>query len=228
MSLWPCGKCQKQLFIWSNCSQEMWPKDNFGGDLFIQKNLDVVLFLFWSYHKSSGLSLWTVKVDGWWKGIADMDISVESKKMDHEVQKQPLVINNTLETPRMNAKNFISCHFLGEICVFSVIALIFVGNVEWLKELPHWICCYPGAPLERHLCLCKSTATRPERVRNLPPVRRVGWFWVTQHHDRMCQNSAFSKLPKRNGARIHRNSWLWRHFWDAWKKENTFGFSQRI
>lgn len=70
-----------------------------------------------------------------------------------------------------------------------------VGNVEWLKELPHWICCYPGAPFERHLCLCKSTATRPERLRNLPPLRRVGWFWVTQHHDRMCQNSACSKTP---------------------------------
>ena len=126
MSLWPWGKCQRQLFIWSNCSQEMWPKDNFGGDLFIQKNLDVVLFLFWSYHKSSGLSLWTVKVDGWWKGIADMDISVESQKIDHEVQKQPLVVNNTLETPHMNAKNFISCHFWEEICVFSVIAMIFV------------------------------------------------------------------------------------------------------
>ena len=116
-------------------------------------------------------------------------------------------LSTTLWKPRawMQRTSFRAI-FWGEICVFSVIALIFVGNVEWLKELPHWICCYPGAPLERHLCLCKSTATRPERVRNLPPVRRVGWFWVTQHHDRMCQNSAFSKLPKRNGARIHRNS----------------------
>ena len=109
MSLWPWGKCQRQLFIWSNCSQEMWPKDNFGGDLFIQKNLDVVLFLFWSYHKSSGLSLWIVKVDGWWKGIADMEISLESKKIDHEVQKQPLVINNTLETPWMHRTSFQIC-----------------------------------------------------------------------------------------------------------------------
>lgn len=118
-----CEKCEFIPNVFATLSNNQWmfivylkqsfsrnvTQDNFGGDWFIQKNLDVVLFLFWSYHKSSGLSLWIVKVDGWWKGIADMEISVESKKIDHEVQKQPLVINNTLETPWMHRTSFQIC-----------------------------------------------------------------------------------------------------------------------
>ena len=41
---------------------------------------------------------------------------MESKEIDHEVQKQPLVINNTLETPHMNANkelHFRSVSFFG-------------------------------------------------------------------------------------------------------------------
>ena len=207
MSLWPCGKCQKQLFIWSNCSQEMWPKDNFGGDLFIQKNLDVVLFLFWSYHKSSGLSLWTVKVDGWWKGIADMDISVESKKNGPWSTETTIGYQQHSGNPAHECKELHFVPFFGgkSVCFRWLLWFLLAMLNGWRNFPIEFVVTQVLHSKDTSACANRQQLGLKEYATCLLYVGLDDFGWHSTM-TRMCQNSAFSKLPKRNGARIHRNS----------------------
>ena len=121
MSLWPCGKCQKANCLFEAiCSQEMWPKTTLGGICLFKKTL--MLYCFCSEaiinQAASLFEQSRLTVDG--RELPTWTSQWNPKKWTMKYRNNHWFINNTLETPRMNAKNFISCHFLGgNLCVFG-------------------------------------------------------------------------------------------------------------